>query len=78
MGKNGEEVARIRGNVKKKTMQGRSANFEPMDVTITGKEEVAAMEKLLNRVANGSDSTCSKLTSNFIKDQARLRLLAKL
>ena len=65
VGKNGEEVARIRGNVKKKTMQGRSANFEPMDVTITGKEEVAAMEKLLNRVANGSDSTCSKLMTTL-------------
>ena len=51
MGKQGEKVAKIRGNVKKKTMQGRSSNFEPMDVAISGKEEVATLEKLLHRVA---------------------------
>ena len=50
MGKQGEKVAKIRGNVKK-TMQGRSSNFEPMDVAISGKEEVATLEKLLHRVA---------------------------
>ena len=87
VGKNGEEVARIRGNVKKKTMQGRSANFEPMDVTVTGKEEVAAIEKLLNRVAeNGSNSTrqlykrsdkidvASKIVTKFKNTQSQMIL----
>ena len=49
--KEGEEVAKIRGNVKKKTMQGRSNNFEPMNLTINDEEEVAAIKKLLPRVA---------------------------
>ena len=50
----GEEVAKIRGNVKKKTMQGRSSNFEPMNLTINDEEEVAAIQKLLHRVAKKS------------------------
>lgn len=36
----GFEVVRIKGNVHRKTMQGRSANFEPMDKVVHGKEEV--------------------------------------
>ena len=51
IGKKNEKVARIRGNVKKKTMQGRSSNFEPMNVVISGKEEVESIEKLLQKVA---------------------------
>ena len=51
IGKKNEKVARIRGNVKKKTMQGRSSNFEPMNVLISGKEEVESIEKLLHKVA---------------------------
>ena len=52
--KEGEEVAKIRGNVKKKTMQGRSNNFEPMNLTINDEEEVAAIKKLLPRVAENN------------------------
>ena len=51
VGKEGDKVAKIRGNVKKKTMQGRSSNFEPMNVTITGTEEVKTIEELLHMVA---------------------------
>ena len=36
----GIEVVRIHGNVHRKTMQGRSANFAPMDKVVHGKEEV--------------------------------------
>ena len=73
MGKQGEKVAKIRGNAKKKTMQGRSSNFEPMDVAISGKEEVATLEKLLHRVAkvafNLFKVNDKAMLDNFIKDQ---------
>ena len=36
----GAEVVRIKGNVHKKTMQGRSANFEPLNVVVHGQAEV--------------------------------------
>ena len=36
----GFEVVRIKGNVHRKTMQGRSANFEPIDKVVHGKAEV--------------------------------------
>ena len=49
VGKQGGKVAKLRGNVKKKTMQGRSSNFEPMDLTIAEKEEVETIEKLLHQ-----------------------------
>ena len=36
----GEEVVRIKGNVHKKTMQGRAADFKPLDVMVHGQAEV--------------------------------------
>ena len=64
VGKEGNKMAKIRGNVKKKTMQGRSSNFEPMNVTITGKEEVETIEKLLHIVAKKLHRICSNLLKN--------------
>lgn len=36
----GREVVRIRGNVHKKTMQGRADDFKPLDVVVHGQAEV--------------------------------------
>ena len=36
----GGKTARIRGNAKKKTMSGRSSDYQPLDVTIYGHFEV--------------------------------------
>ena len=40
MRRGGREVVRIRGNVHKKTMQGRADDFKPLDVVVHGQAEV--------------------------------------
>ena len=36
---NGLEVVRIKGNIHKKNMQGRAANYKPLDVVVHGEAE---------------------------------------
>ena len=36
----GRKIARILGNVRRKTMQGRSADYRPLDVKVFGELEV--------------------------------------
>ena len=43
----GCKVLKIRGNVRTKTKQGRSADYKPLNHCITTEEEVACIEKLL-------------------------------
>ena len=45
--KRGRKQVRIRGNVKRKTMQGRSDNYAPLDKTIYGEFEVFYPKTLL-------------------------------
>ena len=41
----GRKIARILGNVHRKTMQGRSADYRPLDVTAFGELEVRLVGK---------------------------------
>ena len=40
----GRKIARILGNIRRKTMQGRSADYRPLDVTVFGELEVRLVE----------------------------------
>ena len=37
------EVVRIKGNIHKKNMQGRAANYKPLDVVVHGEAEVVTI-----------------------------------
>ena len=40
----GRKIVRILGNIRRKTMQGRSADYRPLDVTVFGELEVRLVE----------------------------------
>ena len=42
---NGLEVVRIKGNIHKKNMQGRAANYKPLDVVVHGEAEVVTISQ---------------------------------
>merc|ERR1719391_267148 len=55
----GKKVVRVKGNVARKTLPGRAADYEPLNVVIQEEQEVKTIEKLMSHLPSLGCPRCA-------------------